>query len=145
MRKAGLFARLIAFIIDGFVLSLFAGLITFIISLISDIDLTLSNEHFTLVSETATTVLAVTLIFLEFLYFGILWGTYGKTIGMSIFDIKVVRTDGEPVGFFRSGLRGTVGYWISGLIFGIGYIWAAFDIRRQAWHDKIFDTIVVKG
>ena len=64
---------------------------------------------------------------------------------MSIFDIKVVRTDGEPVGFIRSGLRGTVGYWISGLIFGIGYIWAAFDIRRQAWHDKIFDTIVVKG
>ena len=51
MRKAGLFARLIAFIIDGFILSLFAGLITFIISLISDIDLTLSNEHFTLVSE----------------------------------------------------------------------------------------------
>ena len=145
MRKAGLFARLIAFIIDGFILSLFAGLITFIISLISDIDLTLSNEHFSVVSKTASTVLAVTLVFLEFLYFGFLWGTYGKTIGMSIFDIKVVRTDGEPVGFFRAGLRGTVGYWISGLIFGLGFIWALFDFSRQAWHDKLFDTLVVKG
>lgn len=144
MRKAGLFARLIAFVIDGFVISLFAGLTAFIISLISDIDLTLGNEHFSVVSETASTVLAVTLVFSEFLYFGFLWGTYGKTVGMSIFGIKVIRTDGEPVGFFRAGLRGTAGYWISGLILGLGYIWAVFDSGRQAWHDKLFNTIVIK-
>lgn len=83
--------------------------------------------------------------FLEFIYIGISWRIYGKTIGMSIFDIKVVRTGGKPVGFWRSGLRGTMGYWISGVIFGLGYIWAGFDDRRQAWHDKIFDTLVVKG
>ncbi|MGI9534018.1 MAG: RDD family protein [Thermodesulfobacteriota bacterium] len=145
MRKAGIFARLIAFIIDGFVLSLFAGLITFIIALISDIDLNLSNEHFSVVSQSASVILAISLTFLEFIYFGFLWGTYGKSVGMSIFDIKVVRTGGDPVGFWRAGLRGTIGYWISGLIFGLGYIWALFDTRRQAWHDKLFDTLVVKG
>ena len=145
MRKAGLFARLIAFIIDGFIISLFGGLITFIISLVADIDLTLSNEHFSVVSETTSAILAITLVFLEFIYFGFLWGTYGKTIGMSIFNIKVVRTGGDQVGFFRAGLRGTVGYWVSGLIFGLGFIWALFDFNRQAWHDKLFDTIVVKG
>jgi uncharacterized RDD family membrane protein YckC len=37
-------------------------------------------------------------------------------------------------------LRGTVGYWISGLVFGLGFIWAAFDGRKEAWHDKLFDT-----
>ena len=145
MRKAGLFARLFAFIIDGLILSLCASLITFIIALISDIDLALGNEYLSVVSDTASIILAITLTFLEFIYFGILWGTYGKTIGMSIFDIKVVRTDGTGISFWRAGLRGTIGYWVSGLIFGIGYIWAAFDTRRQALHDKIFDTLVIKA
>lgn len=145
MRKAGLFARLIAFIIDGFTLSILSSIISFIVILIADIDLSLSNQHLSVVSNTATWVLAITLVLLEFLYFGILWSFYGTTVGMSIFNIKVSRKDGSPVGFLRAGLRGTFGYWISGLILGIGYIWAAFDSERQAWHDKIFDTIVVAG
>ncbi len=145
MRKAGLFARLIAFIIDGFAISVISSIISFIVILITDIDLSLSNEHFSVVSNTASGVLAITLVLLEFLYFGFLWGTYGTTLGMSIFDIKVVRKNRSPVGFFRAGLRGTFGYWISGLILGLGYIWAVFDSERQAWHDKIFDTVVIQG
>lgn len=145
MRKAGLFARLIAFIIDGFTLSIISSIISFIVILLADIDLSLSNDHLSVVSSTATGVLAITLVLLEFVYFGILWSFYGTTVGMSIFNIKITRKDGTPVGFLRAGLRGTFGYWISGLILGIGYIWAAFDSERQAWHDKIFDTIVVVG
>lgn len=145
MRKAGLFARLFAFIMDGFVLSLFAAVLTFLISLISDIELRLANEYLSMLSDTASITLAISLVFLEFIYFGLLWGTYGKSVGMSIFNISVVRSDGSNVGIVRGGLRGTLGYWISGLIFGIGYIWAAFDSRRQAWHDKLFDTVVIKG
>jgi uncharacterized RDD family membrane protein YckC len=144
MRKAGLFARLIAFIIDGFALSILSSIISFIIIVITDIDISLSNDHFSVVSNTASGVLAITIVLLEFLYFGILWSIYGKTIGMSLFNIKVVRKDGSYPGFLRAGLRGTLGYWISGLILGIGYIWAAFDLDRQAWHDKIFDTFVIQ-
>ncbi len=145
MRKAGLIARLIAFIIDGFTLSIISSIISFIVILLADIDLSLSNDHLSVVSSTATGVLAITLVLLEFFYFGILWSFYGTTVGMSIFNIKITRKDGTPVGFLRAGLRGTFGYWISGLILGIGYIWAAFDSERQAWHDKIFDTLVVVG
>jgi uncharacterized RDD family membrane protein YckC len=29
------------------------------------------------------------------------------------------------------------------LLFGLGYIWAAFDANNETWHDKIFDTWVV--
>ena len=144
MRKAGLFARLIAFIVDGFVISLLSSIISFVVILITDIDLTFSNEHLSVVSHTAAGVLAVSLVLLEFIYFSLLWGTYGATVGMSIFNIKVARTDGSKVGYLRAGLRGTFGYWISGLILGIGYIWAAFDYERQAWHDKIFDTFVIE-
>ena len=45
----------------------------------------------------------------------------------------------------RGGFRGTIGYWISGLIFGLGFIWAAFDQDKEAWHDKLFDTWVVQA
>jgi len=145
MRKAGLFARLIAFIIDGFALSILSSIISFIIIVIADIDISLSNAHLSFVSNTASGILAITIAVLEFLYFGFFWSIYGKTIGMSLFNIKVVRNDGSYPGFLRAGLRGTFGYWISGLILGIGYIWAAFDRDRQAWHDKIFDTFVVES
>ena len=145
MRKAGLFARLIAFIIDGFTLSILTSIISFIVILIADIDLSLSNDFFSVVSNTASGVLVITIALLEFLYFGFLWSLYGTTFGMSLFNIKVVRKDGLHPGFLRAGLRGTLGYWISGLILGIGYIWAAFDSERQALHDKIFDTLVILG
>jgi hypothetical protein len=36
-----------------------------------------------------------------------------------------------------------VGYIISGLALSLGFIWLAFDPKRQGWHDKIARTYVV--
>ncbi len=36
-----------------------------------------------------------------------------------------------------------VGYFVSS-IFLLGFIWVAFDKRKQGWHDKIAGTVVVK-
>ena len=145
MRKAGLFALLFAFIIDGFILSGLSSFISFIIIILADIDLSLSNDLLSVVSSTASSLLAITIVLLELLYFGFLWSIHGSTFGMSLLHIKVVRKDGSYPGFLRAGLRGTFGYWVSGLIFGLGFIWAAFDSERQAWHDKIFDTFVIES
>jgi uncharacterized RDD family membrane protein YckC len=63
---------------------------------------------------------------------------------MKVIGIKVLsRNTGGLLSFVMAGLRGSVGYWISGLICGLGYIWAAFDAKQEAWHDKIFGTTVV--
>ena len=35
-------------------------------------------------------------------------------------------------------------YFISGLPLGLGVIWVAFDKRKQAWHDKLAGTVVVR-
>jgi uncharacterized RDD family membrane protein YckC len=43
----------------------------------------------------------------------------------------------------QSGVR-ALGYFLSGLILYIGFIWAAFDSRKQVWHDKMGHTVVVK-
>ena len=34
-------------------------------------------------------------------------------------------------------------YILSGLPLGLGFIWVAFDSRKQGWHDKLAGTIVV--
>lgn len=35
-------------------------------------------------------------------------------------------------------------YILSAIPFGLGYIWVAFDPRKQAWHDKLAGTVVVR-
>jgi uncharacterized RDD family membrane protein YckC len=60
-------------------------------------------------------------------------------------NIRVVRDDGSLLTFISAGLRGTFGYWVSSLIFSLGFIWAAFDDRQQGWHDKIFGTRVERA
>jgi uncharacterized RDD family membrane protein YckC len=43
----------------------------------------------------------------------------------------------------RSFLR-YVGYWVVWITLFIGFIWVAFDGRKQGWHDKIAGTLVVR-
>lgn len=33
---------------------------------------------------------------------------------------------------------------LSGFVFGLGFLWAAWDTKKQTWHDKLARTIVVK-
>ena len=37
-----------------------------------------------------------------------------------------------------------IGYYISSFILGLGFLWVAFDKRKQGWHDKIAGTLVIK-
>jgi uncharacterized RDD family membrane protein YckC len=80
-----------------------------------------------------------------FFYFGYFWSKSGQSIGMKLMNIKVVKTDNSPISFLSAALRGTVGYWISGLILWLGFIWILIDKDKQGWHDKIFNTYVVRS
>lgn len=37
-----------------------------------------------------------------------------------------------------------VGYYVSLLPLGLGFLWIAFDPRKQGWHDKLARTVVVR-
>jgi len=63
----------------------------------------------------------------------------GKCCG----GLKVVRVNGEPLGFARALLR-WAGYLPSSLVFGLGFLWIAWDRNKQAWHDKIAGTRVIR-
>lgn len=68
----------------------------------------------------------------------------GQTPGKSIMKIRVIKTTGAPMTDGDAVLR-YIGYHISGIVMGLGYIWALFDSNHQAWHDKIANTYVVKA
>lgn len=64
------------------------------------------------------------------------------TLGKMAIGIKVVRTDGGRISFWRAFGR-YFGYLLSTLLLYIGLIMAAFTDRKQALHDMISDTLVV--
>ena len=75
-------------------------------------------------------------------YFVMFWATRGQTPGKMALGIKVIGTDGSSVTWGKAILR-YIGYIISGLVLALGFVWIAFDSKRQGWHDKIANTYVV--
>jgi uncharacterized RDD family membrane protein YckC len=68
----------------------------------------------------------------------------GTTPGKRALRMYVVKEDGRRAGFGTMLLREWIGKWISGLVFGLGYLWILLDKDRQAWHDKLASTYVVE-
>lgn len=78
-------------------------------------------------------------------YYTYLTGRYGSTLGKKLVGIRVVGEDLQPLSFATAALREIPGKLISGMVFMLGYAWAGFDGRKQAWHDKLAGTLVVYG
>jgi uncharacterized RDD family membrane protein YckC len=77
-------------------------------------------------------------------YFVGFWAWRGQTPGMMLLGLRIARdADGTPPGLGRSILR-YIGWVISAFVLFIGFIWIAFDSKKQGWHDKIAGTVVVR-
>ncbi len=76
-------------------------------------------------------------------YGAVLWRLRGTTIGGTVFGLRVVRTDGRAVDWTTAVLR-ALGCFLSLLPLGLGFLWIAFDRDRQAWHDKVAGTVVLR-
>ena len=86
------------------------------------------------------------IFFLSFpvFYYVYLHGTYGQTFGKMALKIRVVNEDGSPLDHRKAFLR-WLGYFLCDLTFNIGYVWAAFDHRKQGLHDKVCKTLVIRA
>lgn len=151
MTRAGFGQRFVAYLIDHIIL----GVIYVVLSMLVGAVLGLggffapdggvaNNTVPNAVASFATLVYALILWALQFLYFGYFFSTSGQTPGKRVMGIKAVSRDGGPLSFARGGFRGTFGYWVSGLLFGLGFIWSLFDANSETWHDKMFGTRVVQ-
>lgn len=71
------------------------------------------------------------------------WTWKGTTVGGIICQLRVVRVDGTAVRFVDALVRGLSSIF-SLAVLGIGCLWILKDPERQAWHDRIAGTYVVK-
>ncbi len=132
--KAGFFRRLAALAIDWLILSAIADIMRFAYRFGSDGDPGMIHL------DAAMGLSAVLFI----LYFTLLTGEGGQTLGKMLLKIKVQGMDGSSIGFGRAFIR-TLGYIVSSFFMTfLGFFWALWDKNNQTWHDKIAGTVVVK-
>ena len=79
---------------------------------------------------------------LAMVYFIILHGFGGQTIGKLILGLRVVSTTGTTISSGVAFLR-WVGALISTLPLAMGFLWAIFDREHCTWHDKLSGTRVI--
>ena len=75
---------------------------------------------------------------------GIFPGLTGLTLGKWATGLRIERVDGSKVGIGRAFLRHFVGYPLSFLILGIGFLMTTVTSRARGLHDIIAGTLVVR-
>ena len=72
------------------------------------------------------------------------WYWFGGTPGKLVNSLRIVNAhDQSRPRLVRLILR-YLGYFVSGLPFGLGFIWVSVDDQKQGFHDKLSGTIVVR-
>lgn len=124
---AGITVRLAASIIDGIVLALIATLLLGILS------------------RAGMTLMQFIGLALPVVYHWYFWTRRaGQTPGKSAVGVRVIKADGSEVSDTDAFIR-AIGYHVSALLCGLGFIWAIFDGNNQTWHDKLAGTYVVRA
>lgn len=145
MQRAGVLVRFFAVFLDGIIMAAVTFAVVFGWALFAGGASQTESGAAQALAGVLGVLVYVFIILLQFLYYGYFWSRNGESPGKRVLGIRVVSTAGGPISFIRAGLRGTVGYWLSGLLFGLGFIWAIFDANSETWHDKIFATRVVRS
>lgn len=80
-----------------------------------------------------------------FVNFVLLANLSGRTLGKWIAGLRIERRDGEPLSVGRALLRHLVGYPLTLVTLGLGFLFAAFDPQGRALHDWLAGTVVVRS
>src|SRR2546427_9145120 len=72
------------------------------------------------------------------------WSAGGATPGKMLMKLQIVRADDGGEISVGTALLRYVGYFISGIAVGLGFLWIIWDDKKQGWHDKIAGTRVIR-
>jgi uncharacterized RDD family membrane protein YckC len=84
-------------------------------------------------------------LLISFLYHWLFIGLKGQTLGKMVLGIKVIDENGDIPGLGKAAMREVVGKFVSAITLYIGFLWIAWDKKKQGLHDKIAETYVVKA
>ena len=86
-------------------------------------------------------------ILLPFVYYTVLHGRSGQTVGKRALGIRVIGEDFQPIGYGRAFGRFLMAWvmWLACYVPGIlDGLWPLWDDKNQALHDKVVNSIVVR-
>jgi uncharacterized RDD family membrane protein YckC len=135
LEYAGFWIRVVAYIIDGIVLSVALMVLGFAIGVAA-----IAMQSIGLLIGIYVCYLVIVFAYFTLMESSVRQATLGKmAVGIKVGDERGQRISGmNALGRMFSKI-------LSGLILYIGYIMAAFDVRKQALHDKIAGTVVYYG
>jgi uncharacterized RDD family membrane protein YckC len=132
LRFAGFWRRVLAYLIDGLVILAVQVALTLLVFLIAPNDL-----------QAAANIAPVAAL-IAWAYFALLESSPARaTLGKLALNLFVADLHGDPIGFWRATAR----YWLkilSSLVVGLGWLMPAFTPRKQALHDLLAGTLVLR-
>ncbi len=135
--------RFLAFVLDSIAIMGLLWLVALIVPVpegLESVDLTNREELMAilpdLLSRLGFDVLFAAVVFL------LLWNIIRSSLGKILFRAYIVDSSGRKAGFGQLLIR-YLGYFVSLACFGLGFLWIAFDPRKQGWHDKFAGTVVI--
>jgi len=144
MNYAGFWVRLVAFIIDAIIVGIAGGIVGFVLGFGLGLSMGANGANESEIAAAAGAVGYIAGVVINWLYFTLYESSAKQaTIGKSAMGIIVTNLNSERITFGKANAR----YWgkiISGLILLIGFIMAGLTAKKQALHDIMAGTIVIK-
>jgi uncharacterized RDD family membrane protein YckC len=119
--------RLLAYLVDSFLVVFVAIILTVILSLIMQL------------TESASSVIMYVIFAAYYVY---MFGKYGQTIGYKILKLKIQKEDGSLIDY-KVSLYRLVATTLSSLILMIGHFMILFNEKGQALQYKLTNIVVV--
>jgi uncharacterized RDD family membrane protein YckC len=151
---AGFWMRFAAIFIDGIILAIFGFLFGGVIGFIFGITGLLGQGEMRVVQSDGTIngafltmelIVVGVMLVVRWLYFALQECSSAQaTLGKRALGIRVTDMEGRRIGFGRASGR-FFGKIISSLILCVGYMMAGWTERKQALHDMIAGTLVVRN
>src|SRR5574337_118969 len=141
--KAGFWLRSVAFLVDAGLIAALATTGAILVGMAIQVGGLFSSapeaglEWLEAVASRLLVVLVVPC------YFTLFVGWRGQTLGKMLLGLKIIRTTGEEIGYGRALVR-WIGQGMSALFLGLGFLMVAFSRQKQALHDKLAGTRVVR-
>ena len=156
-KYAGFWLRFVAYIIDYIILYVINGFVIIPILAAVGISIGAASEGFDFNTMSEGDIIAmgtaimgaifaggILTLIISILYYAIMEASkYQATVGKIALGLKVTDMNGKKLDIGKAALR-QIGKILSGIILLIGYIMAGFTEKKQALHDMIAGTLVVK-
>ncbi len=135
-------SRLVAYIVDYFLIWILVIVVSLVLGSVMAAGASADSGG---AVATGALVWFLALFVITLGYFPWFWARGGATPGMRLLHIRVVReVDGGALTGGQAVMR-LIGYWVSAVVFYLGFIWILIDAHKQGWHDKIANTVVIES